>query len=160
MTSSRNWIYILLISIVFIASCRGDVVFEEFNRIPEAGWDTDSSVVLEASLSDTTHYHDIYLIFRTNGDYPFSNFYCGYRIISPSKEVISDRKNTTVARNDGKWLGSGMGDLRNFKVLIQRDFIAREAGTYRIELQQKMRKKVLPGIRDAGILIEKGDEVI
>ena len=135
-------------------------MFEKFEQIPESGWEADSSVTLSTAFYDTTHYHDIFLVFRTNGDYPFSNFYCHYDIIGPTGKKVSDLENIVVSRKDGKWLGSGMGDLRNFELLIQKDFIVSDTGVYEFNIRQYMQVHNLQGIRDIGIMVKKGDEII
>jgi gliding motility-associated lipoprotein GldH len=65
-----------------------------------------------------------------------------------------------LARKDGKWLGSGMGDLRNFTLPIETDFAVKDTGTYRVNLYQYMRRENLKGVRDVGIKVVKKDEVI
>lgn len=155
----RYFLYILAM-ILTLSACDRNVKFEEYSSVSESGWKTDSAVVLNPVLLDSNYYHDIFVVMRLDGTYPFSNLYIKYEIDGPKGQKISNIKNFKLARKDGKWLGSGMGDLRNFIFPIEKDFVVKDTGTYRVNLYQYMRRENLKGIRDIGIKIVKKDEVI
>ena len=56
---------------------------------------------------------------------------------------------------DGRWLGDGLGDIFDNRILFKEGVKFPQAGEYRFELFQAMRINPLPGIMDAGIRIEK-----
>lgn len=66
-----------------------------------------------------------------------------------------DTVELTLADPSGKWLGSGMGDIWDNRVLFKQQFRFPEKGTYIFTLEQAMRIDPLPQIMDVGIRIEK-----
>ena len=60
-----------------------------------------------------------------------------------------------LADEKGRWMGDGMGDLWDNRILFKKDFVFPHSGHYRFELEQAMRMDPLPGILDAGIRIEQ-----
>ena len=61
----------------------------------------------------------------------------------------------TLASPDGNWLGDGLGDIYDNRILFHRNVRFPQRGEYRFEIYQAMRLNPLPGIMDAGIRIEK-----
>jgi gliding motility-associated lipoprotein GldH len=66
-----------------------------------------------------------------------------------------DTVELTLADASGKWLGSGMGDIWDNRVLFKQSFRFPEKGTYQFALEQAMRVDPLPQVMDVGIRIEK-----
>ena len=63
-----------------------------------------------------------------------------------------------LADERGQWLGDGMGDIWDNRILFKKDFKFPQTGKYRFELEQAMRINPLPGIMDVGMRIERADK--
>ncbi|MBK8414603.1 MAG: gliding motility lipoprotein GldH [Bacteroidetes bacterium] len=63
-----------------------------------------------------------------------------------------------LASPEGRWLGEGLGDIWDNRILFKENVQFTQPGEYRFELNQAMRINPLPGIMDAGIRIEKVDK--
>jgi gliding motility-associated lipoprotein GldH len=60
-----------------------------------------------------------------------------------------------LADYDGKWLGSGISDVKFNRFLFQKGVRFPQKGRYFFEIEQAMRVKDLKGIVDIGIRLEK-----
>ncbi|MCD4665822.1 MAG: gliding motility lipoprotein GldH, partial [Bacteroidales bacterium] len=56
---------------------------------------------------------------------------------------------------DGRWIGKGIGKIKENRILINRGVVFPIDGLYEINLEQAMREAELKGIADIGIRIEK-----
>ena len=138
-----------------LAACDNSRVFDQYKPIPKAGWNKDSLVVFSVPVTDTVQKHNMYINVRNDVDYPYSNLWLFVDIIQPGGKALKDTFELSLADPAGKWLGEGMGGVKTRKVIYRRNVYFPVSGTYKIELQQGMRKDNLKGIRDIGIRIEK-----
>jgi gliding motility-associated lipoprotein GldH len=60
-----------------------------------------------------------------------------------------------LADERGQWMGDGMGDIWDNRIVFKKDFVFPQPGKYRFELEQAMRINPLPGIMDVGMRIER-----
>lgn len=109
---------------------------------------------MEAEITDTVSPHDIYINLRHSGSYRFSNLFLFMDTYTPGGQQARDTVELTLADDRGQWLGEGIGDVRDNRILFRKGFVFPAAGVYRFELAQAMRVDPLPGILDAGIRIE------
>lgn len=149
----------LLFLLVFIgicaSSCNPNRVFDENKKINKSIWSQDEPLVFLVNLNDTLSTHDVYLNVRNAGMYPFSNLFLFINTRFPQGQIDRDTVEVTLASPDGKWLGDGLGDIFDNRILFHQSVKFPQAGEYRFEIYQAMRMNPLPGIMDAGIRIEK-----
>lgn len=150
---------ILLVGLLGLAGCRSDVVLDEFKSLPDSGWKQGKKVAFDFEITDTTRYTSFFINLRITGDYPFSNLYVVSHITAPDKTVQSKRSHWVLAKDDGKWLGSGMGDILSYQLPLSENLALKKPGKYRIELEQYMRLETLPEVKDVGIFIQKGEVI-
>jgi gliding motility-associated lipoprotein GldH len=151
---------LLVVFLLFgLISCGKDVIINEYKNMPDYGWEQRNKAVFEFESTDTTHYTNFAINLRVSGDYPFSNMYVVSHLIGPDSSVHSQRTNLILAADDGKWLGSGMGDMQSYQIQIMENRALRIPGKYTIELEQYMRMDTLPAVKDVGIRVTKGEEI-
>jgi gliding motility-associated lipoprotein GldH len=92
---------------------------------------------------------------RNAGNYPYSNIFLFVNTYFPSGTIDKDTVEIMLASPDGKWMGKGLGDIWDNRILFKRNVTFPEKGKYRFEISQAMRLNPLPGITDAGMRIEK-----
>ena len=137
------------------ASCDSKRIFEENKTIANNVWAQSDKPGFPFTITDTVAAYNIYLNVRNAGWYPFSNIFVFVSTRLPDGTLTRDTAEITLADKEGKWLGDGLGDIWDNQVLFKKDFRFSKAGDYYVELEQAMRVKLLPGIMDAGIRIEK-----
>ncbi len=155
---SGSIILFAVIAVLFFASCDNTVVFEQNQKIEKSLWDVDKPVVFTAQITDTIHAQNVYLNIRNAGSYPFSNLFLFINTRFPGGQLDRDTAEIMLANADGKWLGNGLGDIWDNRILFKHNVRFPQAGEYRFELIQAMRMNPLSGMMDVGLRIEKAEE--
>jgi gliding motility-associated lipoprotein GldH len=156
MLLNRNLFFFFLIFLVLIlTSCDSKRFFEENKSFENGVWMNTKSPSFTVNIADTLVRYDLYLNIRNDGLYPYSNLYLFIHTTIPGGIKATDTVECQLADPNGKWRGSGPGNLKFNRFLFQKGMAFPQKGDYRFELEQAMRVKELKGIRDAGIRIEK-----
>ncbi|HEX5003557.1 MAG TPA: gliding motility lipoprotein GldH [Bacteroidia bacterium] len=145
----------VVVCVMLMAACDSNRLFEDNKEIPDHEWYQDKPVVLNAVIEDTSIGYNVYINIRNAGYYRFSNIYLFLNTRMPDGVMQRDTVECTLASPEGKWLGDGLGDIWDNRILFRKDVFFRQKGEYRFELIQAMRIDPLPGIMDAGMRIEK-----
>jgi gliding motility-associated lipoprotein GldH len=149
-------IYIFAIFGLFtFISCDRNRVFEENKNIPENLWYINNKVTFDINITDTVSANNLYINVRNSGSYSYSNLFVFLTTYLPDNTASKDTLECSLADASGKWLGSGLGDIWDNKILFKRDFRFPQKGKYRFEMVQGMRINPLPLIADVGLRIEK-----
>jgi len=154
----KNSFLILITAIIF--NCQNNqVVVEKMKDINPPGWHRDSVFQLYFK-PDMTNQYDIFFIVRNDNNYPYSNIFLIASIEDSNKKII-DTLEYEMADAQGRWLGSGIWDLRESKLIYKRNFQT-DTLPLHITVQQAVRKpgkeigdEFLPGIKTIGVIIEK-----
>lgn len=149
-----NILYLIFI-ILFLSSCDSNVVFEENKKFPENRWEQKNNIVFTTEIKDTLTPHNIYLNVRNAGGYQFSNLFVFFTTQTPTGKRERDTVELTLADPSGKWLGEGLGDIWDNRLLFKDNFLFPEKGVYTFTLEQAMRFDPLPQLMDIGIRIER-----
>ena len=153
--TERNWFFLLFALAALLASCDRSVVYEVHQALPSAGWPAAEALSFEASVSDTTSLHNMYINVRNTTDYGFSNLYLFLNIEFPDGTLLRDTLECTLAEKDGKWTGKGLGKIRSNRFLFRTDVWFPVAGAYFFSIEQALRTDQLEGISDIGLRIER-----
>ncbi len=146
---------ILLLLSLIVASCSGDVAFQDAKELPSYGWDKDSVVTFNYVATDTLATYDIIIDIRNDGNYRYQNFWLFVNSVSPDLISFSDTLECVLADNYGRWIGKGGGSLHELPVSFMQQIKFPKAGVYSFELIQGMREDTLEGIHDIGLRIIK-----
>tara|TARA_B100000768_G_C11219263_1_gene349717 strand:+ start:495 stop:959 length:465 start_codon:yes stop_codon:yes gene_type:complete len=145
-------------TIVMFISCGQPVFFEEYKSFESQNWNADSAVFFNCFISDTTSKKTIKIKLRHNVDYEFQNLF-----LFVETDVV-DTVELILATKEGMWLGSGIGDVREFEFEYQSPELYIEKGNYSFKIEQAMRyggsEKIqeLNNIIALGLSIEKNHE--
>ena len=148
------WIF-LICSTSFLTGCDPRRVYEKNEKIPDYNWDQNKVLSFLVDIQDTVSLHTIYLNVRNAGNYRFSNLFLFINTRLPQGQLQRDTAECILATPEGQWLGDGLGDIWDNRVLFKEHVRFPQAGEYRFDLIQAMRVNPLQGIMDAGIRIEK-----
>jgi gliding motility-associated lipoprotein GldH len=149
----------LLISCFFaIASCTTVDVFEKNVVIPNHAWSSQFKPEISFDIKDSTSLYDIYLVIRHTDAYRFKNIWVNIGMQAPGDTVATNKSLELQLATDSKgWLGSGMDDIFEHRILItpaQRPQVLK-TGTYRFRLTNIMREDPLEHVMNVGIRVEK-----
>ncbi|HMH22619.1 MAG TPA: gliding motility lipoprotein GldH, partial [Puia sp.] len=98
----------------------------------------------------------IYLVLRHSDAYNYNNIWVKGTVQEPGDTVLkSQRYDLVLATNEKGWLGSGMDDIYEHRVLVQPGTKFRKPGTYSFMLEQVMREDPLKHVLNVGVRVEK-----
>ena len=148
----------LIGTIVMFISCDSSVVFEEYKSFENQNWSTDSVAFFNYTITDTTSKNTITIKLRHTVEYEFQNLF-----LFIEADVI-DTVELMLANKEGMWLGSGIGDVREFEFKYQNAKLFSKKGNYSFKIEQAMRYgadekiQILNNVLAVGISIEKQNE--
>ena len=147
-----------IITIVMFISCDSSIVFEEYKSFENQKWNTDSAAFFNYTLTDTTSFSTVKIKLRHTVEYEFQNLF-----LFIETDVI-DTVELMLANKEGMWLGSGIGDVREFEFEYQNTKLFNKKGNYSFKIEQAMRYgmdekiQVLNNVLALGLSIEKQNE--
>jgi gliding motility-associated lipoprotein GldH len=147
--------FLLLISIILLASCNSNVVFTDSQAIPEETWKLMNVPVFKVPINDTINGNNVMFTIRTGSSYPFRNIYLFVTTTSPGGTKITDTLQYNLADEKGKWYGRGFGDIKELDLPYKSNVFFPLKGTYEFKIQHGMRIENLKGVYDLGLRIEK-----
>jgi gliding motility-associated lipoprotein GldH len=136
------------------ASCDNSRVYEKNVTIKKYIWDSAVKPAFEVEIRDTSVLYNLYVNVRHAGVYPYRNIWLLVGTRFPDSTLASKRIEVMLADEEGKWFGEGLGDIWDYRSLIQDNAYFSQPGTYLFTLEQNMRQDPLPGIMAVGIRIE------
>lgn len=145
------------VSLISLTACDNNVVFEKNVKLDNNRWAINNVIRLEVEIKDTISPMNLYINLRNAGGYQFSNLFIFLNTITPENNRSRDTLELRLADETGKWLGDGMGDIWDNRILFKKNFRFPVAGKYTFELEQAMRIDPLPQVMDAGLRIEKAE---
>ena len=136
-------------------SCDSSIVFEEYKSFENQKWNTDSAAFFNYATSDTTSKNTIKIKLRHTVEYEFQNLFLFI------ETDVMDTVELMLANKEGMWLGSGIGDVREFEFEYQNTKLFSKKGYYSFKIEQAMRYgmaekiQILNNVLAVGISIEK-----
>jgi len=124
----------LICIIIMFSSCDNTAVFEEYKSFENQEWNTDSLVNFDYSITDTISTYKIILNLRHSVDYEYQNLF-----LFVNYEASRDTIELLLADKSGKWLGSGVGDIRELTLTLVDDKIYPKQESKTLTIEQAMR---------------------
>jgi gliding motility-associated lipoprotein GldH len=143
-------------------SCDSKSVFDEYQSVSENIWNLKESFQFEFSIMDTLSKNNLFINLRNNKEYQYSNLYLITALNFPDGKIIVDTLQYEMADVTGKFLGTGISDVKENKLFYKENVQFPASGNYVFKISQAMRKsaevkgiELLEGITDVGFRIEK-----
>ncbi len=153
--------YISWMALFLLLSCHNKIVVEKTKNLDNLGWAKDSIIQLQFSPEDSLKTYNIYFLVRNDQDYPYSNIFMIAKIENEQYKII-DTLEYAMADAAGHWLGSGIWDLKESKLVYKKNWQFKNTNPTKIQLRQAVRHagkikgdSILPGIKTIGIIIEE-----
>jgi gliding motility-associated lipoprotein GldH len=154
---NRNIIFGITLLLGTLLSCDNNRIFEENISVPNKEWMVDYKPTFDFEIQDTTLFYNFYINLRNNTDYPYSNLYLFVNSYLPDGSMATDTLEVYLANREGKWLGKGLGKIKESRFFLKQNLVFPRKGQYSIEIEQAMRTEKLIGIEDIGIRIEQAE---
>ncbi len=142
----------------FLFSSCGNNIYQQYYSFNDNAWHSDSLINYKYNIIDTINPYTLSLNIRHTTDYKFQNLFVfldGY--YQDTVEII-------LANKNGKWLGSGISDIRELNYVFDDNRIFYKKGEYKLIVEQAMRYgdeekiKNLENILDIGLIISEKNE--
>lgn len=155
--SARNWIPIVILSVIVLAlqACDPNRVFDDHKLVNSEAWYYKTTFPFEVQITDTQAYYNVYINLRVNAEYKYSNIFMWLNTTNPERKTDKRRVEIKLADESGKWLGSGLGDLYDYQFPVYQKVRFPHSGFYRFEVEQNMREDTLYHIKAVGVRVEK-----
>ena len=111
-------------------ACDSNRLFEENKKIEKNEWDQSASLVFHVPISDTITNYNVYINIRNAGFYRFSNLYLFINTEFPGGQIQRDTLECVLASPDGRWLGEGLGDIWDNRILFKNNIHFPQKGEY------------------------------
>ena len=119
---------------LLLFSCGSNTTFEEYKKIQNQEWHTDSLILFSFQIEDTISKHTISLNIRHTIDYEYQNL-----LLFVCCEESKDTTGIFLADKNGKWKGTGIGDLREHSIVLEKNKTFKEKREYKYSFEQAMR---------------------
>ena len=130
-------------------------VYEKHVPIPDYSWNYNFHPSFDINITDTAAHYNINVTVRHTNAYPFSNLWLLITTNHANEKPKTQRVELPLADRDGRWLGSGIDDIFEHRIPIQRNARFNKKGIYHFSFEQNMRLNPLPHIMSVGLRIEK-----
>jgi gliding motility-associated lipoprotein GldH len=143
----RNFIFCFFL--IFLVKCT-DKKYEKYHSFSNNIWNTDSTIIFNFPINDTTKSYDFILKIRHSVYYEFQNLFI----------FLEGSKNDTIeiilADKIGKWIGGGISDVREVEYVLdsKRTFVKKE--DYKLRITQAMRYGSKEKIQNLGHILTVG----
>lgn len=146
----KVWLFLLVATV----SCNTIDVFEKTKVFPSHDWKDSEKPSFSFDIDDTSSLYNIFLVIRHEDAYRYNNIWINVGMKGP-QDSISVRREFVLANNTQGWLGSGMDDIFEHRILFNDKPAALKKGRYTFTLQQAMREDPLEHVMNVGIRVEK-----
>ncbi len=147
---------LLFIALIFFGwRCNKNDIINEYKQIPADGWMAQNKINFYALITDKTKYYNVYLKLRHSNTYMYNNLYVFLTTKLPNGKSSLDTLEFDLAEPNGKWLGSGSGDLLELQVPLKKNMVFPLTGNYVFTFEQAMRINPLTEVIDFGLQIQQ-----
>ncbi len=145
-----------------MTACNDNLVFSKFKTLENGKWEMNKPVTFEFSSLDSIQAHNLFVNIRNDNTFPFSNLFLITELEYPNGKTLKDTLEYKMAEPDGKWLGKGLGSVKENKLWLKEKIVFPDSGVYKLSIAHAMRKNgdvdglhILDGVTDVGLEIEK-----
>lgn len=137
---------------ILTAAC-GNKVYDRYAHTPVAGWEKNDTLSFAVPRVAIAGVYGINVALRTNGAYPFQALtLIVEQHILPAKRMKTDTINCVLTDRDGKAKGQG---ISYYQYRFHASNLHLSPGdSLFITVRHDMKREVLPGISDIGVIIE------
>ena len=132
--------------------CSPSPEFAVVRDIPGEAWYSDSLLVFDVEIADTTATYRVEVDVRHAGTYAYRNLYVGRDVLNKGGTVYRYTAELQLASPEGQWIGDGITGLKTVTLPYRSEGLrVPKPDTYRFRLQHLMRDEPLKGIHSVAL---------
>ena len=151
-----------LLFLLVLTACTEGVWYSSYQPIDNGGWRKDEVKEFSFSPVDSIQNYHMYIHIRNDDTFPYSNLFLITEMTFPGGEQMKDTLEYIMAEPSGRWLGEGVGSIKENKLWYRENIVFPVKGVYTLRITHAMRQNgevdgidKLLGITDVGIEIEQ-----
>ncbi len=150
-------VVLTLLTFGMLSGCITKNIADVNVSMPGHRWSYIQKVATSVEIKDHTKTYDLFFKLRHTAAYSYTNIYILFHLKAPGKKTVTRRYGYKVATADGRFIGSGSGDLFSSTLPLLRNFKFPAEGIYTLEVEQCMLDNPLHHISDVGILVSANE---
>jgi gliding motility-associated lipoprotein GldH len=148
-----KYLYIALLSAIFLISCGNKYVFDETKSVNGDFWQYKDSLTYTVNIVDTAARYDIIATITHDEAYANENLYVKIGTKFPDGKAQQDLISLELADKTGQWYGKGSSTVVLDIPLQQRAHL-NQKGKYTFSFKQYTRNDSLQGIKSVGLKLQ------
>ena len=145
---------ILLVAVMLLTACTGEVAYHHYEHVAEEGWDKEDTLILKTDTLYETATYSVEVNLRTTAEYPYKQLMLMVEEkLLPNKAKRVFPVTFQIASDEGERNGEKLLYYELEKQLAMQQLSQGDSLQFRV--YHKMRRLSLPGIKDVGIKIRK-----
>lgn len=153
----KHWFkfFLVLYIAIFISACQTIDLYEQVTSYPDHQWASKQINQYQFKISDTNALYNMYFVIRHHNAYHYKNIWLQVNTQAAGDSLQKQTININLADDMNGWMGAGMDDIYDHRVLINTKPMKLPLGAFKISTQQIMREDPLQNILTTGIRVEK-----
>jgi gliding motility-associated lipoprotein GldH len=148
-------IQIIIILFLFVG-CKETGLYQKVYFMKGNVWSFQEQPLFEFDVKDTASSYQLYFLIRHTDAYEYNNVWISLKSQLPGDSVIRKERFDIPLADQNKWLGSGMDDIYDHRVLLYREPVKfSKPGLYKVNIGHEMRVEPLEQVFNVGLRIEK-----
>lgn len=148
------------IQIIFVflllAGCKETGLYEKVYFMKGNTWSAQEQPSFEFEVNDTASMYQLYFLIRHADAYEYNNVWISLESQLPGDSIKRKERFDIPLADQNKWLGSGMDDIFDHRVLLYREPVKfGKTGLYKVNIGHEMRVEPLEHVFNVGLRIEK-----
>lgn len=153
----KHWFkfFLVLYIAILISACQTIDLYEQVTSYPDHQWASKQINQYQFKISDTNALYNMYFVIRHHNAYHYKNIWLQVNTQAAGDSLQKQTININLADDMNGWMGAGMDDIYDHRVLINTKPMKLPLGAFKISTQQIMREDPLQNILTTGIRVEK-----
>lgn len=146
----------IILVLFLLAGCSETGLYEKVYFMKGNAWSSQEEPSFEFEVKDTSSKYQLYFLIRHADAYEYNNVWISLESQLPVDSIIRKERFDIPLADQKKWLGSGMDDIFDHRVLLYREPVKfSKTGLYKVDIGHEMRVEPLEHVFNVGLRIEK-----
>lgn len=142
--------------LLFFVGCSETGLYEKVYFLKGNSWSSQERPDFKFQVKDTASRYQVYFLMRHADAYEYNNIWISLKSQLPGDTIIRKERFDIPLATQNKWLGTGMDDIFEHRVLLYREPVKfSRPGEYNISIGHDMRVEPLEHVFNVGLRIEK-----
>ncbi len=147
--------YLILLVTLFLGACQTIDLYEQTTTYPEHQWSSKQVNQYQFNIADSNAMYNMFFVIRHHNAYHYKNIWLQVISQAAGDSIQKQTININLADDMNGWLGSGMDDIYDHRVLMNTQPLKLPKGSFKVSIQQIMREDPLQNILTTGVRVEK-----